>query len=117
MWEFEEELQRPHDPQANDIDRIGRLRLLYQGHFLQHETEKPWVLRRARSCVIDCCAPSAMRRMSANSRAVGGCCEPVSIRIELDSLNEGLYRGLMLCHQELGDHSDALQAYSAAASC
>lgn len=31
--------------------------------------------------------------------------------IELDSLNEGLYRGLMLCHQELGDHSEALIAY------
>jgi DNA-binding SARP family transcriptional activator len=31
--------------------------------------------------------------------------------IELDSLNEGLYRGLMLCHQQLGDHSEALQAY------
>jgi two-component SAPR family response regulator len=31
--------------------------------------------------------------------------------IELDSLNEGLYRGLMLCQQELGDHSEALQAY------
>src|SRR6202171_2272480 len=45
MWEFEEELQRPHDPKANDIERIGTLRLLYQGHFLQHETEKPWVLK------------------------------------------------------------------------
>jgi two-component SAPR family response regulator len=32
--------------------------------------------------------------------------------IELDPLNEGLYRGLMFCHQELGDHSNALQAYS-----
>ena len=31
--------------------------------------------------------------------------------IEIDSLNEGLYRGLMLCHQQLGDHSEALQAY------
>ena len=31
--------------------------------------------------------------------------------IELDSLNEDLYRGLMLCHQELGDHSEALHAY------
>src|ERR1700736_7024890 len=45
MWEFEEELQRPHDLAANHIERIGRLRLLYQGHFLQHETEKPWVLK------------------------------------------------------------------------
>src|SRR5271170_5427627 len=40
MWEFEEELQRPHDPEANAIERIHRLRLHYQGHFLQHETEK-----------------------------------------------------------------------------
>jgi two-component SAPR family response regulator len=31
--------------------------------------------------------------------------------LELDSLNEGLYRGLMFCHQQLGDHSEALQAY------
>src|SRR5271169_6890341 len=30
MWEFEEELQRPHDPQANGIQRVSRLRLLYQ---------------------------------------------------------------------------------------
>src|SRR3984885_3786534 len=30
MWEFEEELQRPHDPKANGNERLGRLRLLYQ---------------------------------------------------------------------------------------
>jgi DNA-binding SARP family transcriptional activator len=24
MWKFEEELRRPHDPQANRIERIGR---------------------------------------------------------------------------------------------
>src|SRR5260370_38854305 len=41
LWEFEEELQ----PKAKAIERIGRLRLLYQGHFLQHETDKPWVLK------------------------------------------------------------------------
>src|SRR5580658_4096848 len=34
MWKFEEELQRPRDPAANGIERIGRLRGLYQGHFL-----------------------------------------------------------------------------------
>src|ERR1700730_5491571 len=45
MWEFEGELQRPHDPEAKGLDRIGRLRRLYQGHFLQHEAEKPWILK------------------------------------------------------------------------
>src|SRR5580693_2852673 len=44
MWDFEEELQRVHDPKATGMERINRLRRLYQGHFLQHETEKPWVL-------------------------------------------------------------------------
>src|ERR1700723_897569 len=27
MWEFEEELERPRDPEAHDMERIGRLRL------------------------------------------------------------------------------------------
>jgi LuxR family transcriptional regulator, maltose regulon positive regulatory protein len=112
MWEFEEELQRPHDPEANAIDKIGRLRLLYQGHFLHHETEKPWVLkarqelrdrllRAIRDAAREC--ERARRWEDAASLYRSG--------LELDSLNEGLYRGLMLCHHELGDHSEALQAY------
>jgi LuxR family maltose regulon positive regulatory protein len=112
MWEFEEELQRPRDPQAAGIERIGRLRLLYQGHFLQRETERPWIskarqelrdrmLRAIRDAARDC--EHARRWEDAANLYRSG--------IELDSLNEGLYRGLMLCHQELGDHSEALQAY------
>jgi two-component SAPR family response regulator len=112
MWEFEAELQRPRDPEAHAIERIGRLRLLYQGHFLQHETEKLWVLkarqelrdrwlRTIRDAARDC--ERARRWEDAANLYRSG--------IELDSLNEGLYRGLMLCHQELGDHSEALQAY------
>jgi LuxR family maltose regulon positive regulatory protein len=112
MWEFEGELQRPHDPKANGIERIGRLRRLYRGHFLQHETEKPWVLK-ARQELSD--------RLLRAIRDAAGECERAHrwedaaslyrSGIELDSLNEGLYRGLMHCHQELGDHSEALQAY------
>ncbi len=112
MWEFEQELQRPHDPEANCIERIGRLRRLYQGHFLQHETEKSWVvkarqelrdrlLRAIRDAAREC--EHARRWEDAANLYRSG--------IELDSLNEGLYRGLMLCHQELGDHSEALLAY------
>ena len=112
MWEFEEELQRPHDPAANGIERMARLRRLYQGHFLQHEAEKPWVLkarhelrdrllRATRDAAREC--EHARRWEDAASLYRSG--------IELDSLNEGLYRGLMFCHQQLGDHSEALQAY------
>jgi LuxR family maltose regulon positive regulatory protein len=112
MWEFEEELRRAHDPRENGTERIGRLRRLYQGHFLQHETERSWVLkarqelrdrllRAIRDAARDC--EYACRWEDAASLYQSG--------IELDSLNEGLYRGLMLCHQQLGDHSEALQAY------
>src|SRR5580700_1739497 len=112
MWEFEEELQRPHDPVANGTERIRRLRLLYQGHFLQHETERPWVLRarhELRDRLLRAIRDAA--RECEHARRWEDAANLYRSGIELDSLNEGLYRGLMLCHKELGDHSEALQAY------
>jgi len=112
MWEFEEELQRPHDPKAHGIERIGRLRLLYQGHFLQREAEKPWVLRgrqELRDRWLRAIRDAARECEHAHRWEDAG--NLYRYGIELDSLNEGLYRGLMLCHQQLGDHSEALQAY------
>jgi two-component SAPR family response regulator len=112
MWEFEDELQRPHDPEANDIERIGRLRLLYQGHFLQHETEKPWILKvrqELRDRLLRAIRDAA--RECEHAHRWEDAADLYRSGIELDSLNEGLYRGLMLCHKELGDHSEALQAY------
>jgi LuxR family maltose regulon positive regulatory protein len=112
MWEFEEELQRPHDPEANAIERIGRLRFLYQGHFLQHETERPWVLRarqELRDRLLRAIGDAA--RYCEHARRWEDAANLYRSGIELDSLNESLYRGLMLCHQQLGDHSEALQAY------
>jgi two-component SAPR family response regulator len=112
MWAFEEELQRPHDPAANGVERISRLRLLYQGSFLQHETEKPWVLR-ARQGLRDRLlrAIRDAARECERARHWEDAANLYRSGLELDSLNEGLYRGLMLCHHELGDHSEALQAY------
>jgi LuxR family transcriptional regulator, maltose regulon positive regulatory protein len=112
MWEFEEELQRPHNPAAIGIERIGRLRLLYQGHFLQHEAEKPWVLKarhELRDRLLRAIRDAA--RECEHARRWEDAANLYRSGIELDSLNEGLYRGLMQCHQELGDHSEALHAY------
>jgi two-component SAPR family response regulator len=112
MWEFEEQLRRPHYPEANGIERIGRLRLLYRGHFLQHETEKPWVLKarqELRDRLLRAIRDAA--RECERTRRWEDAADLYRYGIELDSLNEGLYRGLMLCHQELGDHSEALQIY------
>jgi LuxR family maltose regulon positive regulatory protein len=111
MWEFEEELQRPLDPGVNGVERIGRLRRIYQGHFLQHETEKPWVLKarqELRDRLLRAIRDAA--RECEHARRWEDAATLYRSAIEIDSLNEGLYRGLMLCHQELGDHSEALQA-------
>jgi len=112
MWEFEEELRRPLEPHANGSERIGRLRLFYQGHFLQHEAERPWVLKarqELRDRLLRAIRDAA--RECEHARRWEDAANLYRSGIELDSLNEGLYRGLMLCHQELGDHSEALQAY------
>ena len=112
MWEFEKELQRSHDPNMNATERVGRLRLLYQGHFLHHEAEKPWILK-ARQELLDGLL-GAVRDAARECERAHRWEDAANLYrsgIELDSLNEGLYRGLMLCHRELGDHSEALQAY------
>jgi two-component SAPR family response regulator len=112
MWEFEEELQRTSDAGTSGIERIGRLRRLYQGHFLQHESEKSWILRARhdlRDRLLRAIRDAA--RECEHARRWEDAANLYRSGIELDSLNEGLYRGLMLCHQQLGDHSEALQAY------
>lgn len=112
LWEFEQELKRNLDSQASGIERIVRLRRLYQGHFLQHETERPWVLRARqdlRERLLRAVREAA--RECEQARRWEDAATLYRTGIDLDSLNEGLYRGLMLCHQELGDHSDAMQAY------
>jgi two-component SAPR family response regulator len=111
-WEVEQELQRPLDAESNAVQRIGRIRELYDGHFLEHSSDKPWALN-ARHALRD--------RILRAIRDAAGVCERRSrwqeaadlyrSGLELDSLNEDLYRGLMVCHQQLGDYSEALQAY------
>ena len=112
LWEFEQELRHSHDPGADGVEWISRLRSLYQGHFLQQEAEKTWILearREVRDRLLRAVLDTA--RACEHARHWEDAAILYRSGIELDSLNEGLYRGLMLCHQELGDHSEALQAY------
>lgn len=111
-WDVEQELQRPLDAELNSVQRIGRIRQLYAGHFLEHGSDKPWALN-ARHTLRD--------RILRAIRDAASLCERRSrwqdaadlyrSGLELDSLNEDLYRGLMVCHQQLGDYSEALHAY------
>ena len=111
MWELEGELQSSAR-NATETAHLARTRQLYEGHFLEHESEKPWALktrhslrdrflRKVREAARVC---EARRHWSEAARAY-------QTGLELDPLAEDLYRGLMVCHRELGDHSEALHAY------
>jgi LuxR family maltose regulon positive regulatory protein len=112
MWQVEEELRPTHNQEVSSIEKIVRLRSLYQGHFLENETEKPWILK-ARQVLRDRLLRSIRdaARQCEHARRWEDAANLYGSAIEIDSLNEGLYRGLMLCHRQLGDHSEALQAY------
>ena len=112
MWEFEEELQSTRRTEPNHPERVGRIRQLYVGHFLEHETEKPWALKTRQTLrdrflrhMRDAARMYESRNLWREAATV------YQSGLELDSLSEDLYRGLMVCHRELGDHSEALHAY------
>lgn len=85
---------------------------LYSGHFLQQETEYPWVsLYRDR-------LKSRFQRLV---NAVGARLEQagqwesaadVYVRgLEMDNLSESFYQHLMVCYQQMGEHGEALLVY------
>ena len=112
MWEFEHELHGARHGVADLPERVGRVRQLYEGHFLEHESEKPWALKtrqelrdRFMRCMRDVARVYEDRNLWQEAARV------YQSGLELESLNEDLYRGLMICYREIGDHSEALQAY------
>jgi LuxR family maltose regulon positive regulatory protein len=112
MWAFEKELQGNDVEHSDAAARLARIRRLYAGHFLEQESDKPWALETRQSLrdkflrsIRDAARSHESQRLwqaAANVYQTG---------IELDAMAEDLYRGLMICHRELGDHSEALQVY------
>jgi LuxR family transcriptional regulator, maltose regulon positive regulatory protein len=85
---------------------------LYRGHFLGQEGQQSWALA-ARERFRD----KFLRYVQSAAQAyeqVQAWKTAASIYqrgIELDNLAEALYRGLMICHREMGDHVEALRVY------
>lgn len=85
---------------------------LYSGHFLQNETDDPWVF------VYRDRLKSRFQRLVM---AIGARWEragqwpsaaDVYMRaLEIDNLSEAFYQQLMMCHQHMGEHAEALRVY------
>ena len=112
MWAIEREMQTIGARGAGGAERLARMRELYVGHFLEHESEKSWaVMRRQllREKFVRCLREVA--RAYESQRLWQEAASVYQTGLELDSLSEDLHRGLIVCHRELGDHAEALQAY------
>ncbi len=109
---FERELDTARASGPHTEHSIERLRGLYQGHFLAQESERPWAMatREALREKFLVYIQHAAKSFEAGHRWQEAI--PIYQRgIELDNLAEGLYRGLMICHRELGNHVEALKTY------
>jgi DNA-binding SARP family transcriptional activator len=112
VWAFQRLLVQAREDGADADRNLQNLMELYRGHLLEHETDKPWALGGRESLrekfLLQILA--AARSHEAGQRWQ----QAVAIYqrgIELDNLAESLYRGLMVCHREMGDHAEALRVY------
>jgi two-component SAPR family response regulator len=85
---------------------------LYQGHFLAQEDEAPWMLglrERLRGRFVR--HVLALGRRREQTERWSSAAELYERALELDNLNEELYRRLMLCQKTLGHYAEALEVY------
>jgi DNA-binding SARP family transcriptional activator len=113
MWELERTLQTSGGAESALAARLAEAHRMYEGHFLEQNTEKSWALD-VRQALRD----NFLRRMRQLARAYEGrrlweeASGVYSRALELDATAEDLYRGLMVCQRELGQHSEVLRTYS-----
>jgi DNA-binding SARP family transcriptional activator len=98
---------------AEEVAGLGRALLdAYPGHFLAGDEDNSWAMDlrdRLRSQLV-----RIVLGLGSRLQAAGRWDEAVTLyqrTLELDNLAEALYRGVMICHRELGQPAAALQAY------
>jgi LuxR family maltose regulon positive regulatory protein len=112
MWAFERELRAHAEHGADALVRFAGIRELYRGHFLEQDSDKPWALKTRqtlRNKFLRSIRDAA--RVYENRRLWEEAANVYQVGIELDGMAEDLYRRLMICHRELGEHIEVLQVY------
>jgi DNA-binding SARP family transcriptional activator len=112
MWALERELREGDSSNSDAASRLSKIRRLYAGHFLEHESDKPWTLKTRQSLRDKFLrAIREAARVYESQRLWQEAARIYQSGIELDDMAEDLYRGLMICHRELGEHTEVLQIY------
>jgi two-component SAPR family response regulator len=110
VWALERRLDKACG--AGSQPELDTVMNLYRGHFLGQEGQEPWALP-ARERLRDKFLRHVQGAAQSYEQARGWKAAAAIYQrgIELDNLAEPLYRGLMLCHREMGDHPEALRVY------
>jgi two-component SAPR family response regulator len=112
VWAFERRLDQARGADVGSTPELDSVMKLYRGHFLGQESQQPWVLSaRARLRDKFLRHTQSTAQFYEKAREWKAAVAIYQRGIELDSLAEALYRGLMICHRELGDHAEALRVY------
>jgi LuxR family transcriptional regulator, maltose regulon positive regulatory protein len=112
MWALERELHESDGSGSDAASRLARIRRLYAGHFLEQECDRPWTLNTRQSL-----RDKFLRSIRDTARIYESqhlwqeAARIYQNGIELDDMAEDLYSGLMICHRELGEHTEVLQIY------
>ena len=112
MWALERELHASDGSSSDAASCLAKIRRLYAGHFLEQESDRPWALNTRQSL-----RDKFLRSIRETARIYESqhlwqeAARIYQGGIELDDMAEDLYRGLMICHQELGEHTEVLQIY------
>ena len=90
----------------------SRVTQLYRGHFLESEGDPVWAIAmrdRLRSKYLRCVVMLgiALERVAHWEQAAN----LYRRALERDNLAEEIYRHLMVCYQQLGQHAQALETY------
>jgi LuxR family maltose regulon positive regulatory protein len=111
VWAFEASLHTGRA--ANDVSAQPEQALnLYQGHFLAEEPEQFWMLalrERLRAAFLE-----GLRTLAQSLRDKNRFTDAVQWYergLTVDGLIEEFYQGLMACHLQAGQRSDALRVY------
>lgn len=91
---------------------VSRLAALYRGHFLERERQDHWILnmqerlrRRVQRAIVR--LGTALEHKQRWDEAIA----IYERGLALDNLAEEIYRRLMVCYRERGDHAQALEVY------
>jgi DNA-binding SARP family transcriptional activator len=120
VWAFEALVTRidstAHQPpggaDVNHGELAKELLRLYSGHFIEKDSQEPWVLAtRDRLAAKFLRAVTHLGARLEQNKEWEEAAALYSRALELDNLAEALYRRLMVSYRELGETAEALKVY------